>query len=647
MNPITCLSRLPKRTFTLLFVYLLSTIALPVWAGNGHTECKDGEKTSEFGRYCGYSSDKYKGYKYDSEYIMMRDSVMIAADIFLPKKADKGEKFPTILYQTRYIRSLRAKWPFSMLKNPVLAVIPEDEIKYFTSHGYACVIIDARGSGASTGSRSMEFSPDEVKDGAEVVDWIIAQPWSDQKVGATGVSYYGTTAELLLINQHPNVLASVPRSNIFDLYNHIMFPGGVRQGPFVDIWGFTTQSLDANDLDPFGKQARRLIKGASPVKGDKGRKIYKQAQEDHKKNFDVYSGIQQIDFRDETVPGQTESSDAYSIHSNMDKVEGSGTPIFRIGGWYDGALKKSVIEGYWNTENTTRCMIGPWDHGPGNNASPFSGHTDVKFDVWGEILRYFDYHLKGVENGIEDEKLFHYFTIGEEQWKHSDVWPPAEVQNVNYYFSADKSLTPNKTAVEIGKVDYKIDYTCHTGISSRWNSMTGLYKNGPTNYDIWEEQTGKLLHFNTAPFTADVEMTGNPVIELYMQADAKDATVFVYLEDVAPDGEVTLITEGQFRAINRKVVEPKDDYIGSGPYHSYLKADAMPLEPGETALLTFDILPISYQIKKGHSLRVAIAGTDCKHFDLLEENPTKFVIDVQADKMPKIMLPLVGGGAKL
>lgn len=636
-----------KSTFTLFLAVLFAVVSEPVMAsGSGSTECEAGEKVSEFGRYCGYSSDKYKGYKYQTAYVTMRDSVHIAVDIFLPKKAEKGETFPTILYQTRYIRSLKAKWPFSWLKNPVLAVIPEDEIKFFTSHGYACVIVDVRGSGASTGIRTMEFSPEEVQDGAEVVDWIIAQPWSDKKVGTTGVSYFGTTAELLLINQHPNVLACVPRSNIFDLYNHIMFPGGVRQGPFVDIWGYTTKNLDANNLDAFGKQAKRLIKGASPVKSDKGKVIYKQALADHTQNFDVYDGIQQIDFRDETVPGMTRSSDDFSIHNNMDKIVASGTPIYRIGGWYDGALKKSVIEGYWNTPNTTRCMIGPWDHGPGNNASPFSGHTDVRFDVWGEILRYFDYYLKDVQNGINEEKLFHYFTIGEEQWKHSDTWPPAEVVNTTYYFSADKSLTANEGTVETGLVDYKVDYTCNTGISSRWNSMTGLYKNGPTNYNMWEEESDKVLAFKTAPFTQNMELTGNPVIELYMRADATDATVFVYLEDMDTQGNITLITEGQFRAINRKVVEP-EGYVNSGPYHSFLSEDALPLVPGETALLTFDILPISYQIKKGHSLRVSIAGTDCKHFDLLEENPTKFIIDISANQKPNIVLPLIAGGSKL
>lgn len=624
-----------------LFVFTIFQ-PLPIQAYNvgGKSDCEEGVKNSEFGVYCGYSEPKYKGYKYDSKYLPMRDSTLIAIDIFLPKKMKEGETFPTLLYQTRYIRSLKAKWPFNWIINPVLAVIPDEEIEYFTSHGYACVIVDVRGSGASTGSRTMEFSPEEVKDGAEIVDWIIQQPWSDKQVASTGVSYFGTTAELLLVNQHPNVKLSIPRSNIFDLYNHILFPGGVRQGPFVDVWGYTTRSLDENNLAPFGKQAKNLIKGAQPVKGDKGRKIYRRAMEEHEANFDVFDGIQQIDYRDESVEGMVRSSNDYSIHNNLDKIVNSGADIFRIGGWYDGALKKSVIEGFWNTPNTDRVILGPWDHGPANNASPYSGHTDLTFDVFGEMLKYLDFHLKNVPNGMDADKPFHYFTVGEEKWKSTDVWPPANVVNTDLYFSTDHTLSNNAQLVKTGSVEYDIDYTCTTGENSRWNSMTGLYKNGPTNYNNWSKQSDKLLSFATEPFTHPVEITGHPIVELYLSADAKDATVFVFLEDVGPDSTVRLITEGQFRAIHRKEADP-GDYKYSGPYHTFNEEDAMPLVPGEVAKLGFDLLPISYQIPAGHYLRVSISGADCEHFDLVKDPPTKFSLSAESGTMSKITLPVV------
>ena len=212
------------------------------------------EKLSAPGIYQGYTTRQYNGYKYSSQYIATRDSVLLAVDVFLPKQLEKGKKVPTILYLTRYVRSIRAKFPFSLFKDPILAVVPEDEVKFFNAFGYAVVIVDVRGSGASLGERNMEFSPEEIADGKDIVDWIIAQPWSDGKLGTTGISYVGTTAEMLLVNKHPAVKACIPRSNIFDLYNYIMFPGGVRMGPFIDAWGKTTQSLDQNNFLIFGRR---------------------------------------------------------------------------------------------------------------------------------------------------------------------------------------------------------------------------------------------------------------------------------------------------------------------------------------------------------------------------------------------------------
>ena len=246
-------------------------------------------KISRPGEYLGYSVQQYKGFKYTSHYIVMRDSVLIAADIFLPKHLERGKKLPTILYLTRYVRSIQAKAPFNLLMDPIFGDIRQDEIAFFTSYGYACVIVDVRGTGASTGQRKMEFSNEEVADGNDIVNWIVAQPWSDGQIGSTGVSYVGTTSELLLANKNPHVKASIPRSNIFDLYDDIVFPNGVCAGPFINVWGAETKDLDDNNFKPFTKQYKMLV-GIHTVQGDKGRKIWKQAIAMHKTNFRCKQG---------------------------------------------------------------------------------------------------------------------------------------------------------------------------------------------------------------------------------------------------------------------------------------------------------------------------------------------------------------------
>ena len=600
---------------------------------------KSTTKVSSLGKYEGYSTADYNGYDYNSYYLPMRDSILIAVDVFLPKKLEKDKKIPSILYLNRYVRSLKAKFPFNLLKHPILTVVSEEEIKYFTSHGYACIIVDTRGSGASQGIRAMEFSPEEVKDGAEVADWIVKQAWCNGNIGTTGISYLGTTAEMMLINHHPNIKACVPRSNIFDLYNHVMFPGGVSQGCFVDVWGYTTRSLDANDFEPFGKQAKRLVAGINPVDGDKKNVLLNQAIVCHKQNFNPYKGIKEVTFRDEVHPDMKASADDFSIHNYRDKIESSGVPIFRIGGWYDGVLQKSCIEGYMNTSNTKRVMIGPWDHGPHYNVSPYAISKEIDFNVRAEILRFFDFYLKGIENGINKEPLFNYFSIAEEQWKSATTWPLPNTEKVKFYLSGNKTLVNKQSEIVDSNMNYNIDYYATSGNTSRYNSVTTIYMNGPTDYVDRKQVSERLLHFTSDPLNASANLAGHPIIDLQFSCNANDASVFVYLEDVAPDGSVTYVTEGSFRPMHRKI--SKTDYQYPGPYHSFKKADALPYIANETVQLSFDLAPIAYQFKQGHAIRIAIAGADIEHFDFPDDIPTQFNIPIHHVDASFIELPIV------
>lgn len=605
------------------------------------TNAQNTEKISRVGEYRGYSTKEYKGFDYHSTYITMPDGVQLAADIFLPKKLKSGTKVPTILYLTRYVRSLKAKKPYSLLKDPVLTLVSDKEVNYFTSFGYAIIVVDVRGTGASTGKRTMEFSPREVADGSNVVDWIVAQPWSNGKVGTTGISYLGTTAELLLVNQNPAVKACIPRSNIFDLYGHIMFPGGVRQGPFVQIWGKTTGALDHNDFSPFGKKARKLVWGIHPVDGDTNLTVYHQALHAHLENFDVYKGLENMEYRDDRQTGVEHSSNEYSIHSNIQKIANSGTAIYRIGGWYDSGLQESVIAGYLNTPNTYKALIGPWDHGPANTVSPWAATDAVNFDIFGEMLRFYDHYLKGIDNGIDREKPLYYFTVGAEQWDSTKAWPPVDVKGKDFFFSTNKDLTTNNQKVTSGAIAYKVDTTCGTDSSSRWNSLTPLYKHGHTHYPDRAEGDKKMLCFTSAPLDTVTEITGHPVADLYVAVDDTDAEVFCYIEDVSPNGAVVYVTEGMLRAMDRKELVPDHlPYKFPGVDHSYNREDAEPLVPGQVTRLRFNLLPISYVFQKGHSVRIAIAGSDKIHFDLLPKMPTTINVQCGSQYPSMVTLPI-------
>lgn len=595
---------------------------------------------SRLGEYKGYSEATYGGYRYRSFYHTTADGVKLAVDLFLPKKRKPDEKIPAVLYLTRYVRSLEGKGFIKWLKHPILGQISEDEIKFFVSHGYACLIVDARGSGASSSSRDMDFSPREIADMNGIMDWVTAQPWSNGKIGTTGVSYVGTTAELMVANRHPAHAAAIPRSAIFDLYEDVCFPGGLRQGPFVEVWGRTTAALDRNDLGAVSPKAKKFVRGVNPVQNDKKRIQLSVAIQDHADNYQVHRDILTIECRDDLHKRLQEPIDQYSVHSRLPQIAGAHTAIYRIGGYYDGGLGASVIKGLLNTPNTERVLIGPWDHGPRDYVSPFAAYPEKKFDVRAEMLRFFDYHLKGIDNGIGREPKIQYFTVGKEAWDTASAWPPVGTVPVIYNL-ADSMMMPQKDRQPVtSRRSLTIDYGFTTGAGARWNSLTPLFRGEPhTNYNNWAAKTAGCLSYDSPLLEKEITLTGEVVFTLYLASDAEDGAVLVFLEEVEADGSVHYITEGQLRLMHRNV-EAQLLYKRNGPSHSYRREDIKPMPVDRPAELQITSLPISYAVSAGSRLRISIAGADKGHSDEVKAKPARYVVYAGEAYPSSVVLPV-------
>ena len=139
-------------------------------------------------------NQKYKGYTKQSFYLTMRDSVKLAVDLYLPKGMEPGDKIPLLLNQTRYWRGVEFRAFFKPFFGNKLPGKPGKLLKELIASGYAAVIVDTRGTGASYGRCNYPWSMDEIKDGDEVVNWAISQPWCSGTVGSSGISYSGTNA---------------------------------------------------------------------------------------------------------------------------------------------------------------------------------------------------------------------------------------------------------------------------------------------------------------------------------------------------------------------------------------------------------------------------------------------------------------------
>jgi putative CocE/NonD family hydrolase len=187
------------------------------------------------------------------------------------------------------------------------------------------------------------------------------------------------------------------------------------------------------------------------------------------------------------------------------------------------------------------------------------------------------------------------------------------------YLGAGNRLTLEAPTAVAASDRYVVDPTATTGRRTRFKTLMGRALINP--YPDRAEQDRKLLVYDGEPLPKDMEVTGHPLVWLTIAADTTDAAVFVYLEDVAPDGTVTYVTEGQLRALHRKLSDKPAPTWQAGPYRTFRRADAMPLVPGEPAELAFELLPTSYLFKAGHRIRIAIAGADAGHFAPIPADP--------------------------
>ena len=589
--------------------------------------------------YRGHPHADDSSYTRTSHYLTMRDGIKLAVDVYLPASWKDEKRLPAILHQTRYWRAVDYRWPISVFKEPLPRGLAGHYAKRFLANGYAWISVDVRGSGASFGHRRYSHSPEEIKDADDIVEWILRQPWSDGQIGALGLSYSGTSAELLLVNQHPAVKAVAPMFSGFDFYSEIAFPGGIHLTWFTNTWTHITKSLDRNTLPFGGWMAALAIRGVLPVEEDPEGTMLAQALASHSLNWNPHQAALEMTFRDDRPPSSPiPSIDVLSPMWYRKEIENSGAAIYSYTGWFDGGYQHGAIRRHLTLTNPgKRLIIGPWDHGGRRRISP-SSIGPAQFDHAGELLKFFDHHVKGIDTGIERELPIHYFTMGEERWKATATWPPASTPR-SLYLAPNFELRAEPPVDTQGQDVYEVDLTAGTGEESRWHTLVGRPINDP--YPDRAEQDEKLLTYTSLPLKKDWEVTGHPSVILHLTISSADATVFAYLEDVTDDGTVIYVTEGILRTIHRKLSRTPPPYRDAVPHHTYRQADSLPVNHREMITLKFDLLPTSYLFKKGHRIRLAIAGADQDHFAILPGPPPTFRLLRNRDNPSLLTLPIM------
>jgi putative CocE/NonD family hydrolase len=344
----------------------------------------------------------------------------------------------------------------------------------------------------------------------------------------------------------------------------------------------------------------------------------------------ITDAISKFQFRDSITPeGYKVWLDSMAHPPYMNRVNLSRVPAYMVAGWYDLFVRDMFLL-YANLSVPKRLLVRPLDH-----SSIEKNQFDLDFGV--EAHRWFDYWLKGIDNGIMDEPPIHYYLLGsatKDAWKTADAWPLKNVNKKNYYFGP--SLAPEPPSPTEIFDTHRVDYTTTTGTLSRWTAVNWSHK-----YPNMSSNDDKALTYTSAPLESSVQVIGHPVAHLYLRTDSPDLDLFVYLEEVDEKGNSTYITEGNLRASHRALGKATFDNLGL-PWHNHYQTELEEIPPEEPVELVLDLLPTAFKFSKGRRIRVAIAFADADNFDTPVMEPAPVVHVLRDKNHPSFIdLPLV------
>lgn len=263
------------------------------------TPTHDGEPTAEATTATTpWPSDFGCAERLESVHVAVRDGTRLALDVYVPAGSDRALERPVIMIFTPYYRR------FADAPDSPAPAIPggiRADVEFFCAHGYGVVVVDIRGTGASFGSRLAFRSPQERDDCVDVIDWVIAQPWSDGRIGAIGWSYSGAAADFLATTGHPAVKAVVPGFAVWDTYTDMLYPGGMLSRTLTDDYGPMIRSLDVDDraaVATYALFADMPLSGPAPVDSDSDLRLRDEAVTEHQANFDMGDHIREVWCRD-------------------------------------------------------------------------------------------------------------------------------------------------------------------------------------------------------------------------------------------------------------------------------------------------------------------------------------------------------------
>ncbi|KAF2161174.1 hypothetical protein M409DRAFT_59429 [Zasmidium cellare ATCC 36951] len=509
------------------------------------------------------------------------DGLVLRANVF--RSDDEKTPCPVVMVMGPYGKGVEYKegyaeqWKWVLEHHPDL--LPGSTRSYMTWEvvdpeiwvpwGYACIQVDSRGTGRTPGKIDI-FSAREVKDFYDAIEWAGTQPWSNGKVGLNGISYYAMNQWLVAGLQPPHLTAMIPWEGAADCYRDFMRHGGIVSNTFYENW-FPKQILSNQHGNPAGY--------TDPWMNEKATGPENLSEEELQANW--------VNCIAEALQRPTDD-DWYRERSPVwDRVV---TPFLSASNWGGHGL-----HGRGNTEGFTRAASKEkW-------LEIHAGRHDEGFylnEAMALQRRFFDYYLKGIDNGWKDEPRVQLqmrrpgAPFGEH--KKDTAWPLPNTKWTEMYFSAsNKALSTSTPSAE--------------------------------EEATFSAEDGEVV-FQTEPLSEETEFTGPFTAKLFISSTTADADLFLTVQVFSPQGKEvdfqggwdprTPISQGWLRASHRKL-----DHKLSTPYRPYHSHDEeQPLEAGEVYEVDVELWPGSIILPKCYHLSLMVSGRDFRRPEALADN---------------------------
>lgn len=562
-----------------------------------------------------------------SLYVPVSDGTRLALSLYFPSGFEPTrDKAPVVFVESWYPRAT--------------VEATGTAIDLYRQAGFVVVIGDPRGFGASFGSQPGFLQQRTRLDQVELIAWLAAQPWSNGEVAALGFSISGTHAEAMAASGHPALKAAIIRASDFDNYTNNLFPGGVPNLGGIDFVTFLMAWM-RGDFCADPTQCN-----ITPVDGDDELRLLRAAVQEHRDNPAV-GALAQLVYRDDPLGAST--VEEMSAVGHVEEARRVALPARVSASWLDGTTAEGALSRFTALADVPmEVVIGATTHSGGLDADPFS---EVPFQAAAPPAQA-QYaadvaFVQRVLAGSKIKRSIRYQVLGTNSWKSTPVWPPRGIKTRTLAFSRSE-LREDSTG-RAGERRYRVDPTSTSGSFNRWGAQGGR----PIYYGDRRAMPGQRLAFDAPPMKRDTELVGSPELCLSLRTDQTDGIVIAYLEDVAPDGRVTYLTEGELRLLHRKTKTRGCD-SAPGTERSFERADGAPVVPGRVMQIELPLLPVAALIRAGHHLRLSLAGADAgprpplefsslpgvDTFPILTETPATWFVGFGGRSGSTVSLPL-------